>query len=137
MMGEEIEPVEIPDDLPYAKTTFYTCSVDLGLKNALIEKYVVSDYNDGVTVIRAKTRYRYNADIVLAVSPQVVKRIFDEWVNILKAAIPSWQGTHNSERASHPTFKIAGRMTNGKTAYVQLSVYGYNANKVGISIAEE
>jgi TPR repeat protein len=138
LLSQEKEPLRRDRlDGLLSKSTYYTCIVDIGFKNALIKKEVVEDKTFGEYRTKAGTYYSYSADIVHSVSNEVAKRIFEQWSNLLKAAIPAWQSRRDDDNTLRPSFTISGSMTNGKKVAITLSVYGLDGENVGISISNE
>ena len=136
LLSEEKEPLRRSVDM-LSKSTYYTCIVDLGFKNALVKKEVVEDKTYGEFRTRAGTYYSYSADIVHSVSNEVAKRVFEQWAKVLKAAIPAWQSSRDDDNTVRPSFTIGGAMTNGKKAAISLSVYGSYGENVSIRISNE
>jgi len=138
LLSEEKEPLR-RDRLEglLSKSTYYTCIVDPGFKNALVKKEVVEDKTYGEYKTKAGTYYSYSADIVHSVSNEVAKRVFEQWTHVLKAVIPAWQSSRDDDNTLRPSFTIAGAMTNGKKVAISLSVYGLNSENVGISISND
>ena len=92
-----------------------------GFKNALIKKEVVEAKTFGEYEIKAGTYYNYSADIVHSVSEEVANKVFDQWVKVLKEVIPGWTGKYGDGNDGR-SFYIGGKLTNGKTVNISLSV---------------
>lgn len=116
-------------------STYYTSTLDMGFKNALIRKEVVEAKDLGEYKINAGTHYSYSADIVYSVSEETAIRVFEKWVSVLKAIIPEWESNRNEENRGRPLFTIGGNMTNGKKVVISVSVNGANSENVGFHIS--
>ncbi len=115
-------------------STYYTTTLDLGFKNALVQKEVVQERNLEHLKIKAATNWSYSADIVYDVSEETALRVFEEWVELLKKCIPQWK-TYRSDNKTRPTFTIGGNMTNGKNVTISISVSGFNSENVGFHVS--
>jgi TPR repeat protein len=135
LLRRETEPLTGNRVDVLSTSTYYTSTLDVGFKNALIRKEVVQARDLGNIKINAGTHYSYSADIVHSVTEETALRVFEKWVTLLKAIIPEWKGYRNQENSSRPLFTISGNMTNGKEVVLRLSVSGANSDKVGFSIS--
>ena len=124
-----------------SEDTYYTCTVDLGFKNALIKKEVVKDRDLGNGYrTRAGTFYTYTADIVHSAREEDAKRVFEKWKSIFKEAIPQWQAKEGKDaNNSSPDFTMTGNLTNGKrvTIYMSLCCPINSTKRVYLRISSE
>jgi TPR repeat protein len=145
--SDEKEPLERFDrdallDL-VSDSKYYTCTADLGFKNARIRERKVREpeskdirkiYKE--SNITPGTYYSYHAEIVNSVSNENAVRIFNQWVNVLKAVLPNSQTGSNND-LQRPAFAFYVNMSNGKKIKVFLGVSGMNSYKVEIKLSEE
>lgn len=120
LMGREVQPLRNRGIDLLSETTYYTCTVNAAFKNGLIKKEVVADKQFGEFRTRAGTFYSYSAEIVNSVSEEDANRIFEKWVNVFKAVLPAWNNKRDNENGRN--FYIGGKLTNGKTINISLSV---------------
>ncbi|RYZ52592.1 MAG: sel1 repeat family protein, partial [Chitinophagaceae bacterium] len=124
-----------------SEDTYYTCTVDLGFKNALIKKEVVQDRDLGNGYrTRAGTFYTYSADIVHSADEATAKRVFEKWKTVLQEAIPQWKGKEDKDpNNSSPNFTLSGTMTSGKkvTIYMSLCCPANSQKTVYLRISSE
>lgn len=107
-----------------SEDTYYTCTVDLGFKNALIKKEVVKDrdFGNGLRT-RAGTFYTYTADVVHSADEAMAQRVFAKWKTVLQEAIPQWKGREDKDpNNSAPNFILSGNMTSGKKVIIYLGL---------------
>jgi hypothetical protein len=106
---------------------YYTCTIDLGFKNALIrERKVREAENKDIKKIYADykivpgTYYSYKADIINSVTNEKAISIYNDWVSLIKAILPNVPTGANSD-AKIPAYAFYASMSNGKK--VTLTVY--------------
>jgi hypothetical protein len=142
LLSQTVQPLEKGhwSDI-LSENTYYTCTVDLGFKNALIKKEVVKDQDLGNGYrTRAGTFYTYTADIVHSSNEANAKRVFEKWISIFKEAIPQWQGKEGKHYDNNsPDFTMSGKLTNGKkvTIYMSLCCPANSTKRVYLSISSE
>lgn len=115
--------------------TYYTTTLDIGFKNALVRKEVVEARDLGTMQIRAGTYWSYSADIVYSVSEETALRVFEKWVTVLTAIIPQWKSYRERENTSRPSFTIGGKMTNGKEVMISIGVSGAYSDNVWFTVS--
>jgi Sel1 repeat len=114
---------------------YYTCTVDLGFKNALIRKKNVKEINVGNYHTEASIHYSYSADIVHSAEREQAEQVFNTWVSILKKIFPGWESRKGDDK-DRPFFSLSSRLSNGKNVriYLELCCPGTDAKSVAFTI---
>ncbi|NTS40696.1 sel1 repeat family protein [Flavisolibacter sp. BT320] len=143
LLSQTVEPLDRRSGFGsiLSEDTYYTCTVDLGFKNALIKKEVVKDRDLGNGYrTRAGTFYTYTADIVHSTDEATANRVFEKWKTVLQEAIPQWKGKEDKDpNNSAPNFILSGTMTSGTkvTIYMGLCCPANSQKTVYLRISSE
>ncbi len=142
LMSEARDPLEFEFDRDnildlVSKSNYYTCSINLGFKNALVkERKVKEPESKEIKKIYAERKivpgiyYSYKADIANSVNNQKAISIYSQWVNFIKALLPDARtGVGSNEET--PAIAFIQSMSNGKKVAIKVYVSRDNRMNVG------
>ena len=122
LLSEQVRPLHRDAlDEVFGKPTYYTTTVDLGFKNALVKKIELSGKTYGDLKMKSGTEYSYKADIINSVTEKEASRMFDKWKGLLKQTLRGMNFKEDEE-------------SNTKSSYLQMSGYLENGKKVIIKL---
>ena len=124
LLSEEVVPLDhyAMEDM-FGKSTYYTTTVDLGFKKALVKKVEHSGKKYGDIQMKSGTEYTYKAEIISAVTEKEAGRVFEKWKRLLKQTVPDWKTEEGKEPNNNsPYYRLSGYLENGKKVTIHMSL---------------
>lgn len=141
LLSEKVVPLEhyAMEDM-FSKSTYYTTTVDLGFKKAMVKKEEHNGKKYGDIQMKSGTEYTYTAEIISSVTEKEASRVFEKWKSLLKETVPGWKKEEGKEPDNRsPYYRLSGYLESGKkiTIYMSMCCPARDEKQVSLEISSE